>query len=337
MPKAGSQQTLARQWEILKLIPARGSGITASELASTLDGLGFTVTKRTVERDLQELSVAFGLVCNDKAKPYGWRWADGVGHILPTPTLAEAVSINIVERQAKHLLPQTLLDVLEPQFRQASSKLEALRNANSITKWNDKIRVRPPSMPLLPPVMDLGVQETIQTAVINERQFQADYQAARSSDSQSLTLHPLGLVQRGPVTYLLATAFNYDDVRLYAAHRFKTAEMLTEKARIPEGFSIDKHLDEGALEFGKGKQLRLKVKVHEAIASFLAETPLSEDMVIKGEDEWREVTATVADTWQLRWWILSQGAWIEVQSPASLRKEIAKEVTAAHGLYQPNE
>lgn len=233
MPKAGSQQTLARQWEILKLIPARGVGITAAELSSTLEGLGFTVTKRTIERDLQELSVAFGLVCNDKAKPYGWRWADGAGHIFPTPTLAEAVSINIVERQVKHLLPKTLLDVLEPQFRQARTKLESLRSANSVTKWNDKIRVRPPGMPLLPPVTNQGVQEAVQNAVINECQLQADYQGAGSSNSQSLTLHPLGLVQRGSVTYLLATAFNYADVRLYAAHRFKTVEMLTQKARIP--------------------------------------------------------------------------------------------------------
>lgn len=34
-------------------------------------------------------------------------------------------------------------------------------------------------------------------------------------------LHPLALVVRGPVTYLVATASDYPDVRLYALHRIQ--------------------------------------------------------------------------------------------------------------------
>lgn len=334
MPKVGSQQTLARQWEILQLIPARGAGITAIELTNALAGQGFVVTKRTVERDLQELSHSFGLVCNDKSKPYGWRWIEGAGHALPSPTIAEAVSVNILERQVKHLLPDALLRVLEPRFTQARRKLEALNTTNSVTRWTDKIRVHSPGIPLLPPVMNENHLESIQNAVLNEYQLQADYRPAKSQEAQSLTLHPLGLVQRGPVLYLLATAFKYTDIRLYAVHRFKSAEMLAERATVPQGFSIDQVIDSGALEFGAGNKIALTARIHESIERFLIETPLSSDMVIMGQGEWVVVTATVTDTWQLRWWILSQGAGIEVLSPESLRKEIAETLAATHCLYQ---
>ncbi|MBS0501450.1 MAG: hypothetical protein H6927_02290 [Burkholderiaceae bacterium] len=41
------------------------------------------------------------------------------------------------------------------------------------------------------------------------------------------------------------------------------------------------------------------------------------------------------DTWQLGWWILSQGAGIEVLGPGHLREKIAREIDAAHARYRP--
>jgi len=43
----------------------------------------------------------------------------------------------------------------------------------------------------------------------------------------------------------------------------------------------------------------------------------------------------VRDTWQLGWWILSQGAGIEVLGPGHLREKIAQEIDAAHARYRP--
>ena len=44
------------------------------------------------------------------------------------------------------------------------------------------------------------------------------------------------------------------------------------------------------------------------------------------------VEATVDDSWQLTWWILSQGNSIEVIKPESLRKNIINEIR--HSLEQ---
>jgi len=83
MASQGSRQTLVRQWEMLKLLPTRPPGITARQITQQLNDEDFDVSKRQIERDLDLLSQSFALVCNDKGKPYGWHWMEGVSVDIP--------------------------------------------------------------------------------------------------------------------------------------------------------------------------------------------------------------------------------------------------------------
>ena len=65
MSSAKSHETLSRQWTLLNLIPHRGHGKSAAELMQALADEGYQITKRTVERDLNDLSVVFKLVTDD--------------------------------------------------------------------------------------------------------------------------------------------------------------------------------------------------------------------------------------------------------------------------------
>jgi predicted DNA-binding transcriptional regulator YafY len=57
MPK--HQDSLFRQWHMLRLVPRYPQKVTAQALRQTLLGEGFEVTERTVQRDLIELSTVF--------------------------------------------------------------------------------------------------------------------------------------------------------------------------------------------------------------------------------------------------------------------------------------
>lgn len=82
MPFATTRATLSRQWALLRQLPSRSPGITSAELVWRLRDVGFTVSKRTVERDLNELSLIFPLERNDKSIPFGWHWsASAVGEL----------------------------------------------------------------------------------------------------------------------------------------------------------------------------------------------------------------------------------------------------------------
>lgn len=335
MPSNKTRQTLARQWELLKLLPTRGPGKTAKELAEALNEAGFAVSKRQVERDLGELYDAFMLDCNNAGTPYGWRLPPKAAIDIPGLTLAEALSLRMVEDTLKRLMPPAALYALESRFQQAKRKLEAISEANPAVQWIDKVRSVPPSLPLLPPAIDPDVLETVTEALLANRQIDVDYRAIGDGETRSMRLHPLGLVSRVPATYLVATAYNYWDVRLYALHRISRATKAEAEAKRPEGFDLDAYIQSGALQFGTGENIRLKAELSEGLAQILRETPLSEDQKIQEQDGAITLTATVADSWQLRWWILSQGAGIVVREPKELGDEIKAQLQDALTGYAP--
>ena len=333
LPSDTTRNTLARQWELLKLLPTRGAGRTAKELADLLNDVGFKVSKRQVERDLGQLMDAFALDCNNASTPYGWRWVSEAATDLPGLTLAEALSLRLVEDSIRPLLPAQVLRALEPRFRQAAKKLEQLSGKSRTARWAAKVRSVPPALPLLPPKIDDSVLETVQEALLADEQLDVQYRSAGTDKAKAMRLHPLGLVQRGPVTYLVASAFKYKNVRLYALHRISEAKRTYERVKPPVGFDLDAFISSGALQFGGGKLIKLEALVSKGLAEILAETPLSKDQLLTADGEQFRLTATVTDSWQLQWWVLGQGEALEIIAPSLLRKEIAGTIAEANARY----
>jgi predicted DNA-binding transcriptional regulator YafY len=333
MPADATRNTLLRQWALLQLLPSKGTGKSADELTKSLNEGGFQVSKRQVERDLNALGESFPLDCNNKSKPFGWRWAEGASANLPGMTLAEALSLCIVENTLRPLLPSSVLKIVEPQFRQATQKLTALKESNRTANWADKVRTVSPGLPLLPPRISPETLECIQDALLADDQIEVEYQARGKEQSRTLTLNPLGLVQRGPVSYLIATAFNYADPRLFAVHRIADAKRLYKAIAPRPNFNLDEYIESGALQFGGGQAIRLEARLNNGLARIIEETPLSEDQTLEHDDAGARVVATVLNTPQLHWWILSQGAGIEVLAPPELRNLIAAKLAEAAGIY----
>lgn len=321
MPKTTNEKSIARLLSILKCLPSKGDGITARELTDWLNDEGYAVSKRTIERDLNELSGYFPLIRSEQI-PFKWRWMEGKGSDLPSLTVAEALSLTLVEDLLRSLLPSSILGSLAPRFGNARRKLEENAETSFKARWADKVRQVLPALPLLPPKISDGVLESVQDALLSEKQLQVAYKRPDAAESQELRLHPLGFVQRGPVSYLVATVFDYTDIRIFAVHRIQTAKCLVESSRRPDGFSLDDYIGLGALHFGGDKTIRFSANVTDWMAKILSETPLSGDQQIKQIGDDFRLTATVADTWQLRWWILSLGHGITVLKPLGLRQEI---------------
>lgn len=338
MPKATHHHALARQWELLRLLPSRLPGITANELASRLQGNGFVVSKRTVERDLTELSTLFGIACNDKGMPYGWYWMNGEPADLPGVSITDAISLNLIEEFLRPLVPAAMLATLEARFRQAKKKLEELSADNKAARWIDKVRYVPPTLALIPPRITEGILETIQEGLLTEKQIAVRYHKPSSSTPHELILHPLGIAQRGAVTYLVATAYDYSDIRLYAAHRIEAASLRDEDAVKPTGFTLEAYVAAGALQFGSGEQIDLTARINQTLASILEETPLSTNQQITTEGAERFIlNASVVDSWQLRWWILSQGANIEIISPPEIREKTRESLIHTLAQYEESQ
>lgn len=334
MPQNDKKSTLQRQWEMMRMLTVSRSDFQhdgrwdkASEIAAKLNEAGYDVSVRTVQRDLKELSEIFPIELNDKnARDYGWRWAKGANLDIPGMSVSEALAMRLVEAHLKQLLPASLLEGLNGVFSLAQAKLDKLekQNNNHAKDWLDKVRVVPPAQPLLPPVVMKEVQAAIYQGLLEDKQLMVSYQAASSDHPKDYVLHPLGLIMRGAVTYLVASARNYSDAHLYALHRFSQVEILAAAARTPKGFNLDAAIANGLADFAnQGEPIKLELRCTDDVAAFLAETPLAADQTLTpNEDGWVRLTATVNDTRQLQWWLLGQGDGVEVCGPDALRGEI---------------
>jgi predicted DNA-binding transcriptional regulator YafY len=336
MPKSAVRNTIARQWELLKSLPTRGTGITAAGLTERLRDAGFKVTKRSVERDLIELSRLFPIGCNDTSKPYCWFWVSDHAFDIPGLDFTESVSLLLVEELLNKLAPISLLRVLEPKFKQARQKLGSLPG-NRFTQWTERVRYVPPSLPFISPKVEPRVLETVQEAILQQRQLQLRYSGPDDAGARKLTLHPLAFIQCGPIAYLVATTFGYSDHRLYALHRMISVKLTKEPSNRSDGFSLDAFLAEGGMQFGDAGVIRLEAVVSNKLACYLAESPLTRDqkLVSQGKDR-HLLTATIMDSWQLHFWILSQGAEITVVHPKNLRECIHRNLQEALESYGPS-
>lgn len=327
--------TQLRQWAMLKCIPQHPRQITARELTERLESEGFEMSKRTVERDLLSLSEIFPLMSNERSRPYGWSWnKDAEAFALPTMSPLQALTLELAHDHLATLLPASLLETLGPYFKCAHGVLSSGEGVKKLANWRKKVAIVPSNQPLIPPHYPEEIIEAVHSALLSEQQLEISYASREQGETKTYRAHPLGIVQRGAVTYLVATLQDYADIRLLAVHRIQSAQVLDKPAKTPKKFDLAKYIREGAFGFGESGEIKLVVRFTAPAVEHLRETPLTLNQRIEPDQPgWMRVQATVPDTAQLRWWLLGFGDQVEVLEPASLREEFANTTQSLHGIY----
>jgi predicted DNA-binding transcriptional regulator YafY len=327
--------TLLRQLAMLRYIPQHPRQTTARELTERVEAEGFVVSKRTVERDLLTLSEIFPLLSNERSRPYGWSWSkDAEAFALPGMSPLQALTLELAHEHLAALLPASLLDTLTPYFKCAEGVLASGDGVKKLASWRKKVAIVPPNQPLIPPNYPEEIIEAVHSALLSEHQLQISYASREQGETKTYCVHPLGIVQRGAVTYLVATLNDYTDIRLLAVHRIQSAEVLDEPVKKPKIFDLAKYISQGAFGFGGSDEIKLVVRFTAPAVEHQRETPLSLNQQIEPDKAgWMRVRATVPDTAQLRWWILGFGDQVEVLEPASLREEFVNMTQSLHGIY----
>lgn len=332
MPRASHQQTIYRQWLILRKLTTRRPGITAREMRDYLETEDVSVTKRTVERDLNELSCIFPLETSVGSPPIGWRWREGAVQELPGLELVDALSLSLVGDLLNQTLPSSLHPSISARVEEARRKLDALPN-HSVSAWSQLVRYIPPGQPLLQPKVNPDILHAVEESLVRQRQLAACYHAPASAEPWTTHMHPIALLSHGSTPYLLACLGEGTPLWQYPLHRFQSAELTETASWRPPDFDLDDFLAKGNANFGKKKTIRLEAQVEEALATILGETPLSDDQAIREKGDKIHLKATVQYSWQLVFYILSQGPSMTVLKPKSLRNEIVSNLQIALQNY----
>lgn len=212
----GANDTLTRQWAMLRLIPRAPRKTTSRDLCRQLEQLGHATSARTVERDLHTLSGRFALVADDSSKPYGWSWArDADIELTPRLSPSQAIALLLSQAHLKNFMPDFLLKELATVFISAEQEVAS----TGWRDWHKRTAILPTSMPLLAPKLNAEVADHVHSALALRRCLSGHYRSRGSDSARELTIHPLGLIVRGSTQYLVCTLRDYQDVRQIALHR----------------------------------------------------------------------------------------------------------------------
>ncbi|CAD5372910.1 WYL domain-containing protein [Rubrivivax sp. A210] len=339
MPAQPKHETLSRLLELLKALPHQ-RWATPGELRESLADRGYEIDLRSVQRDLRDLQKSFPLDHNDKGKPHGWRWSSEAAGGIAAMSTPEALMIVLVQQHLQAALPASMLEGFEMLFARARQRLDRLGPRAGASRWPGKVKAVPPGLPTSPPAAPPEVQKALAEALLSDRQIDALYGPGAKGTPRRYRLHPLGLVLRGGTNYLAATRGGATYASLYAIHRFRQVEVLLDPVSFPPGLDLEAALKRGRGQFGIASagagQITLLIACEAATADLLEESPLAADQQLKPMPDGRiEVRATVADSWELRWWILGRGAAVEVLAPVGLRRELAQKHREAASRYAP--
>jgi predicted DNA-binding transcriptional regulator YafY len=321
MPKrADPLETVHLTLALLQRIP-RSRKVTAAELQEQVDAMGFKRELRTIQRQLESLVAHFGIECDDRSKPYGYRWSkEAKGMSLPGLSAQEALLLMLAEQHLKQLLPAKLMKSMDGFFTQARRQLGEQSTGQREREWLNKVRVVSTSQPLLPPKIDPNVFEHVSTALYSNQWLEVDYKNAAGVRSKSNVM-PLGLAQQGPRVYLVCRYDGHDNERSLALHRILSATASTFTFERPKEFDLKKYDDDGRFGYGEGERIRLSFRIQKEAGFHLLESPLSDDQRVVEHDDVYQIAATVVDSAMLDWWLRGFGEQVSqiARSPFSDR------------------
>jgi len=205
----------------LLVLQARGR-VTAHQLAEELE-----VSERTARRDLEGLAASGVPVYSQPGRGGGWALIGGARTDLSGLTAAEARTLFLVAgpsaatAEVRSAL-RKLVQALPSTFR---SQAEAAAGAVVLdpATWDHQ---------QLPPPAALG---DLQAAVVDGVQVHLGY--ARADGASSLrTVHPLGLVVKNQVWYLIAQT--EAGQRTFRVSRVQSVQRTEEPVQRPEGFDL---------------------------------------------------------------------------------------------------
>jgi predicted DNA-binding transcriptional regulator YafY len=228
------------------LLLQRREQVTAAEVARELE-----VSERTARRDLDALAMAGVPVYPVQGRGGGWRLVGGARTDLSGLTAGEARALFLVAGPASAATPavkaalRKLVHALPEPFRgQAEAAASSL--VVDPRRWgSSRVEHRPPRF-----------LDALQDAVIRGVQVRLGYVDGNGVET-GRTVHPLGIVAKGPAWYLVADT--EAGRRTFRVDRVSSADPTDDPVHRPEDFDLAESWHEIADEVDR-KRMPLELR-----------------------------------------------------------------------------
>jgi predicted DNA-binding transcriptional regulator YafY len=306
---------------IERLLYRASSGLRVVEIAKACE-----VDRRTIYRDLDLLSVSGVPIWQDEGR-FG----------IERDRYLTTVRLNFNEAFALYMAARLLArhsDEHNPHVVTALDKLAtALPEPISgyIARTAEHVRSRS--------LNDRYIQvlEAITLAWSLQRKVRLWYRSPRSGqvrqrDFAPYFVEPLGL---GYACYTIGLDDWSGEMRTFKLERLERAQMLDQTYEIPPGFDPDQYLETSWGIMHGEETVEVVLQFSARVASRVKESVWHPSQEIDDlKDGGCLFTVRISEPTEMRPWIRSWGAEVEVLSPPALRQEIAEEAAKMAAVYQ---
>ncbi|MFS1437132.1 helix-turn-helix transcriptional regulator [Shewanella sp. 10N.286.48.A6] len=330
------QINIQRQIAMLEQIPTHPRRITANDINERLQSRDFDVGLRTVQRELKAMHDMglFGIVLDDRSKPFGWSIAAcwrGLNLTLMDNHMA--LAFHTLKHSASQLLPPQSLKQLTPYFERADQVLGNDPD-NPWLYWACRVAQLPKPFPFIIEQQVPQIFEAVQSALLNKRQIACQIKRVIEGKSYWIDYTPINPegIQITDGVALLTFTIGTVEPKLFA----KSIDLLR-NVRLLDTPTITRSDAELAARKHKNKSETIDIELlFSASANFIMRNAkLSDNQTVKQlEDKRYLVEATVEDTSGLRTLLWSMADNVEVLAPAKLRAHFTRLINKVNARYQ---
>jgi predicted DNA-binding transcriptional regulator YafY len=319
-----------RQWQILREVESRRTGVTIHELAKKVH-----VSTRTIRRDLQALQEAGFAVYDEGEENETKRWrldASPFRAVQEGLSVADVAALYLSRTVVEGLSGWPLADELRAAFAKIDQALnprmrEFLSTLPQVISAKTGPRADSRSAAGL-----VGVTRRLFEAARDRRVVEMRYFSVASNRSKSYSVHPyrLALAQGG--LYLIAWVPAYDEFRTFAAERIERLSVGEDTFKKTHDLPAD--LFQSSMGVFWGEPERIELLFSPRVAMVVRGRVWHESQTLEDQpDGGVKMTLDVCNDSALRSWVLGFGASARVLTPPALAEAVADECRRAAAQY----
>lgn len=299
--------------------------LTAGALAEQLD-----VSERTIYRDMEALSGAGIPVVAERGTGGGWSLLDNYRTSLTGLNEAEIHALFMTQP------PRFLADLgLEKAAEGALMKLLAslpLRQRGNVAFMRQRIHIDPTGWQKFEENAEF--LSMLQEAVWEDRELALTY---RRGDGEQVerVVHPLGLVAKGSVWYLVASVEG--EIRSYRVSRIQEARTTGQPSQRPPDFDLTAYWEQSKAELvARLPRYPVVLRAKPELLPKIRSWRYTHVEAVSPPDEQGNVTICVRFEIEddARECVLSCGARVEVLDPPALREQVINAAREIIALYE---
>lgn len=322
---------IERQLYILQLLAKNRTGFTSDEIRSRLMRMGIEVSKKTIDRDIDSLSMSFGIYEETRhGKTY--YIADKINISDITFDLSELLSLYFIKELLRAYKGIDVGRTANELVEKIISSVPRI-NKEYLNGLEDMVKVSIPDV-IEEKELDLQVLEKIEDGISNHKSIDIKYYSFNKNEVTERRVDPYLVDIDEGCYHLIGYCHLRNSIRDFRISRIKDISVTDESFKRPEGF-YEKYKQSKFDKLSGSRRTTIKVKFKGYAARYVREYEKRKaDKIVQNEDGTITFIREAALTDDLSRWVLGYGDEAEVLEPAELKDMIKETVENMYRIYK---